>query len=61
MTTEGDLTTICRLAFTGEVKAHPELVRRIRERAAQVRREMREKQGVTNIAVDLVREVRSAE
>jgi hypothetical protein len=56
-----DLDAICRLAFSGAAKSDPALVRRIRHQAAQIRRETRAKHGVTNVAVDLVREVRDGE
>ena len=36
-------------------------LKRIHERSEQVRREMFEKHGITNIAVDLIREVRDEE
>jgi hypothetical protein len=36
----------------------PEVARRIHERAAQVRREILEKQGVQDIGVQIIRELR---
>ncbi|HMB04582.1 MAG TPA: hypothetical protein VKP69_12690 [Isosphaeraceae bacterium] len=42
---------------TGGV-SDPELIRRIQERSEGARRELLERHGVLNIAVDLIREIR---
>ncbi len=52
-----DLEQVCRQAAAGG-SPDPELLRRVTARAAAVRREILEKHGVLNVAVDLVREIR---
>jgi hypothetical protein len=56
-----DMEEVCRLISQGKRVTDPALRRRISDRAEQVRREMLEKHGHTNIAVDLIREVRDEE
>jgi hypothetical protein len=56
-----DMEEVCRLIAEGKPVTDPALLKRIHERAEQVRRAMFEKHGVTNIAVDLIREVRDEE
>jgi hypothetical protein len=56
-----DREAICRLISQGQRVTDPALLKRIHERSEQVRREMFEKHGITNIAVDLIREVRDEE
>jgi hypothetical protein len=53
-----DMEEVCRLISEGKRVTNPALLRRISDRAEQVRREMFDKHGMTNIAVDLIREVR---
>jgi hypothetical protein len=55
-----DLEEVCRLLAEGKRVTDPELLRRIRERGDEVRREVFEKHGVLNVAVDLIREGRDA-
>ena len=52
---------VCRLIAEGKRITDPALRKRIYERSEQVRRAMLEKHGITNIAVDLIREVRDEE
>ena len=56
-----DLEEVCRLIPEGKPVTDPTLLKRIYERAEQVRRTMLEKHGMTNIAVDLIREARDEE
>ena len=56
-----DMEEVCRLIAEGQPITDPALRKRIRERAEHVRRVMLEKHGITNIAVDLIREVRDEE
>jgi hypothetical protein len=53
-----DADEVMRLVAAGRRVTDPELRRRIRERADQVRRQMLKTHGVTNVAVDLIREAR---
>jgi hypothetical protein len=55
-----DLYEVARQAASGGVR-DPELLRRVTERAEKARREILEKHGVLNIAVDLIREGRDEE
>ena len=52
-----DLEEVCRRLMTGGVQ-DPELLERIRRRSEAARKELREKYGELNIAVDLIREAR---
>jgi hypothetical protein len=56
-----DMEEVCRLVAEGKPVSDPALRKRIYERSEQVRRAMLEKHGITNIAVDLIREVRDEE
>jgi hypothetical protein len=56
-----DMEEVCRLIAEGKRVTDPALRKRIYERSEQVRRAMLEKHGITNIAVDLIREVRDEE
>jgi hypothetical protein len=56
-----DMEVVCRRVAEGKPVTDPALRTRIYERSEQVRRAMLEKHGVTNIAVDLIREVRDVE
>jgi hypothetical protein len=56
-----DREEVCRLIAQGKRETDPALRQRIFERSEHVRREMLEKHGLTNIAVDLIREVRDEE
>jgi hypothetical protein len=56
-----DVEEVRRLISEGKPVTDPALRERIHERAEQVRRAMLEKHGITNIAVDLIREVRDEE
>jgi hypothetical protein len=58
---EDDIEEVARLASQGKRVTDPELLFRIRERSDALRREMLRTQGLTNIAVDLVREIRDEE
>ncbi len=55
---EADRKEIDRLFSEGTRVTDPDLRRRIQERADRVRQEMFEKHGLTNIAAELIREVR---
>ncbi len=55
---EADHRGVMRLVSEGKRVNDPELRRRVRERSEAVQREMREKFGVVEIAVDLIREGR---
>jgi hypothetical protein len=56
-----DMEEVCRLISEGKPVTDPALRARVYERSEQVRRAMLEKHGVTNIAVDLIREFRDEE
>jgi hypothetical protein len=56
-----DMGEVSRLISEGKPITDSALRTRIHERSDQVRRAMLEKHGVTNIAVDLIREVRDEE
>jgi hypothetical protein len=56
-----DMEEVCRLVSEGKPVTDPALLKRIHDRAEQVRHAMLEKHGVTNIAVDLIREARDEE
>jgi hypothetical protein len=53
-----DMEEVCRLISGGKPVTDPALLKRIHDRAEQVRRAMLGKHCVTNIAVDLIREAR---
>ncbi|HEV3259127.1 MAG TPA: hypothetical protein VG013_19800 [Gemmataceae bacterium] len=52
-----DLEDVARQAATGGVR-DPELLRRVYERSAKARDELRQKYGVLDIGVDIIREIR---
>ncbi len=56
-----DMEEVCRLIAEGKHVTDPELLERIHERAEQVQRAMLEEHGVTNIAVDLIRQAHDEE
>ena len=56
-----DLEEVCRLLASGEKVTDPALRRRIQERAEQATREVYEKHGLLDVAVDLIREGRDEE
>ncbi len=55
---EVDIAEVARLVAEGKQVTDPELLRRIKQRSDALRREMLRTQGLTDIAVDLVRESR---
>lgn len=48
------------LQLVAEGNRDPELVRRVRENAERVRAEIRQKEGILNIGVDIIREARES-
>jgi len=52
-----DLEAVARQAAAGGVR-DPELLRRVYERSAKAREELRQKYGVLNIGVEIIREIR---
>jgi hypothetical protein len=56
-----DMEEVCRLISEGKPVTDLALLKRIHDRAEPVRRAMLEQNGVTNIAVDLIREARDEE
>jgi hypothetical protein len=56
-----DMEEVCRLVSEGKRVTDPALPRRIDERSEEVRRRIREKHGVVEWAVDLIREARDDE
>jgi hypothetical protein len=59
-TPEADIAEVARLVSQGRRVTDPELRCRIRERSDALRQEMLRTQGLTNVAVDLVREIRDS-
>jgi hypothetical protein len=55
---EADIAEVVRLVAEGKRVTDPELLRRIRQRSDGLRGEMLKSQGLTDLAVDLVRESR---
>jgi hypothetical protein len=55
---DADIAEVVRLIAQGKRVTDPELLRRIRHRSDALRREMLRTQGLTDLAVDLVRESR---
>ena len=55
---EADIAEVARLVAEGKQVTDLELLRRIKQRSDALRREMLRTQGLTDIAVDLVRESR---
>ena len=60
-TPDDDVAEVARLVSQRRRVTDPGLRRRIRERSDALRREMLRAQGLTNVAVDLVREIRDDE
>ncbi len=60
-TPQADLEVVCRLIAHGDKITDPDLLKRIQERADQATREVFEKHGLLNVAVDLIREGRDEE
>ena len=56
-----DMEEVCRLIAEGKRVNDPELLKRIRERSEEVQRQIREKYGMVEWAVDLIRQVREEE
>jgi hypothetical protein len=55
---EADIAEVVRLVVEGKRVTDPELLRRIRQRSDALRQEMLRTQGLTDVAVDLVKESR---
>jgi hypothetical protein len=55
-----DLKEVARQATTGAI-SDPELVRRIQARARAAREQVREKFGIQEIGVNIIREMRDAQ
>jgi len=55
---EADTAEVARLVAEGKRVTDPELLHRIRQRSDALRQEMLSEQGLTDIAVELVRESR---
>jgi hypothetical protein len=53
-----DMEQVCRLIAAGNTVKDPALLKRIYERSAKVQKEIRDKHGVVEWAVDLIREAR---
>jgi hypothetical protein len=53
-----NLEEVCRLVAEGKKVTDPDLLKRIQERSEQATREVFEKHGLLNVAVDLIREGR---
>jgi hypothetical protein len=56
-----DMEEVCRLISQGKPVTDTELLKRIRERSEAVQREIVEKHGMVDWAVDLIREARDEE
>jgi hypothetical protein len=56
-----DMEEVCRLTAEGKRVTDPALLKRIYERSEEVQRRTREKYGVVEWAVDLIREARDEE
>jgi hypothetical protein len=56
-----DMEEVCRLISEGKQVTDPALLKRIYERSEEVQRQIREKHGVVEWAVDLIREARDEE
>ena len=54
-----DAEEVMRLVMEGKRVTDPALIRRVQQRAEKVRREIVEKHGVVEWAVDLIRDARS--
>ncbi len=58
---QADLEQVCRLVAEGKRVTDPDLLKRIRGRSEQATREVFEKHGILNVAVELIREGRDEE
>jgi len=58
---QADLEEVCRLIAEGKKVTDPDLLKRIQEHSEQATREVFEKHGLLNVAVDLIREGRDEE
>jgi hypothetical protein len=56
-----DMEEVCRLVAEGKPVTDPALLKRIYERSEEVQSQIREKYGVVEWAVDLIREARDEE
>lgn len=56
-----DMEEVSRLVSEGKRVSDPALLKRIHDRSEKVRRQIREKHGVVEWAVDLIREARDEE
>jgi len=56
-----DMEEVCRLVAEGKRVTDPALLKRIYERSEEVQRQVREKYGVVEWAVELIREARDEE
>jgi hypothetical protein len=56
-----DMEEVCRLIAAGKRVTDPELLKRIYTRSDEVQQEIRDKYGVVEWAVDLIREARDEE
>jgi hypothetical protein len=56
-----DMEEVSRLISEGKPVTDPELLRRIYQRSNQVQRQTRDKHGVVEWAVDLIRDARDEE
>ena len=55
---QADLEEVCRLVAAGQKVTDPELLRRIQERSEASRKQIRERFGVVDWAVPMIREAR---
>lgn len=53
-----DLCEVCRQAAAGGVVRDPELLRRVEDRAEQIRNEIQAAHGLVDIGAELIREAR---
>ncbi len=58
---QSDLEEVCRLIAEGRKVTDPELLKRIQQRSEQATREVFERHGILDVAVDLIREGRDEE
>jgi hypothetical protein len=57
---DADAAEVLRLVAAGQRVTDPDLRRRVHERAARIRQEILEKDGLVNIAVPSIRELRDS-
>jgi hypothetical protein len=58
---QSDLKEVCRLIAEGKNVTDPQLLKRIEERSEQATREIFDRHGLLEVAVDLIREGRDEE